>query len=72
MMTMSGDDDFFTAVVGNLNESIGTNGNSSKVYTSSVPGQHSTCPGEQHTLAFYTRFMMPNGAIVVGVFKRAP
>ncbi len=56
-------------VVGNSNRSKGTNGTPSKAYTNSVPDQHSIYPGGQHTLAFYTKCVMPEGLVtaVAGV-----
>ncbi len=46
-------------MMGNLNRSKGTNGTPSKAYTNSVPDQHSIYRGGQHTLAFYTKCVMP-------------
>ncbi len=51
--------------MGNLNRTKGTNVAPSKAYTNSVPGQHSIYPGGQHTLAFYTKCVMPQGQLRV-------
>ncbi len=55
---------FFTPVMGNLNRSKGTNGTPSQAYTNSVLDQHSIYPGGQHTLAFYTKCVLPGGDVV--------
>ncbi len=51
----------FAPVVGNLNRSKGTSGTPGKAYTNSVPGQHSLYSGGQHTLAVYTKCVVPEG-----------
>ncbi len=43
----------------------GVYGTPSWAYTDSVPDQHSIYPGGQHTLAFYTKCVMPEGQFVV-------
>ncbi len=48
---------------GKFKWSKGTNGTPSKAYTNSVPDQHSIYPGEQHTLAFYTKCVMSEGLV---------
>ncbi len=58
---------FFTPMMGNLNRSKGVNGTPSQAYTNSVPDQHSMYPDGQHTLAFYTKSVMPKGQVVVVV-----
>ncbi len=55
----------FTPVVGNLNRSNGNIGTPSKAYTNSAPDQQSIYPDGQHTLAFYTKCVMPEGHVVV-------
>ncbi len=57
--------------MGNLNRSKGANGTPSQAYTNSVPDQHSIYPGGQHTLAFYTKCVMPEGSVLAaGVAAR--
>ncbi len=53
----------YTLVMGNLNGSKGVNGTPiyTYAYINSVPDQHSIYPGGQHTRAFYTKYVMPNG-----------
>ncbi len=53
--------------MGNLNRSKRVNVTPSKVNTNSVPDQHSIYPGGQHTLAFYTKCVIPKGPVVVVV-----
>ncbi len=54
-------------MVENLNRSKGANGTPGKAYTNSIPGQHSLYSGGQHTLAFLTKCVVPEGlrALVV-------
>ncbi len=56
-------------MVENLNRSKGTNGTPGKAYTNSVPGQHSLYSDGRHTLAFLTKYVVPEGlrALVVWV-----
>ncbi len=51
--------------MGNLNRSKGTNGTPRLAYTNSILDQHSIYPSGQHTLAFYTKRVMPEEQVAV-------
>ncbi len=49
----------YAPVTGISNRSKGTNGTPSWVCNNTVSDEHSISPSGQHTLAFYTRYLMP-------------
>ncbi len=61
------EDGVLVPMVRSLKNSKATNGSTTEAYIDSVSDQHSICPSERNTLAFYTKFMMPeDNAVLVG------